>query len=193
MTAVALESPEESRKTAFVGMVMGLASWAMLFASLFFAYAMVRLRAPGWPPEGTAPLPRLLPGFNTLILLASSVALHLGVRRTGANRPGALVPTLWLTIGLGSAFLLLQTALWAALWRSGFQISSGPYGSVFYGLTVFHAVHVLAGLAALAWLLPGAKRGDYTSKQQTAVRLPALFWHFVDVVWVVMYVAVYLV
>lgn len=193
MTAVALESPEESRKTAFVGMVMGLASWAMLFASLFFAYAMVRLRAPSWPPEGTAPLPRLLPGFNTLILLASSVVLHLGLRRPGTDRPFALARTLWTTIGLGSLFLLLQTGLWVALWRSGFQIDSGPYGSVFYGLTVFHAVHVLAGLVALAWLIPGANRGDYTSNEQNAVRLSALFWHFVDAVWVVMYVAVYLV
>jgi cytochrome c oxidase subunit 3 len=191
-TVPSLPSTDESRKTSFVGMVMALASWTMLFASLFFAYAVLRLRSPEWPPDGAAALPRLLPGLNTLVLLASSFALHLGVRTSAERTPGSLKKALDRTLALGALFLVLQLAVWIPLWRSGFRIDSGVYASIFYGLTAFHALHVLAGMGALAWLLPGVKKGLYVSGRQNAVRLSAMFWHFVDIVWILMFVAVYL-
>ncbi|MGA7990394.1 MAG: cytochrome c oxidase subunit 3 [Thermoanaerobaculia bacterium] len=183
---------DESRRTSFVGMVMALASWTMLFGSLFFAYAMLRLRAGTWPPAGVEPLPKLLPLLNTLVLLLSSVWLHRGIRPAADARFGALLGALKGTLALGSLFLVLQLAVWVPLWRSGFRIDSGVYGSIFYGLTVFHALHVLAGLFVLLALVPGARKGRYRSGRQSAVRLSAMFWHFVDAVWVVMFVAVYL-
>ena len=188
-----LPVPEESRRTSFVGMVMALASWTMLFASLFFAYAVLRLRAPVWPPDGLAPLPRLLPAINTLVLLASSVALRFGTRPEAEEKSGALLRALRATIALGALFLLLQLAVWVPLWRSGFTIGSGIYGSIFYGLTTLHALHVLAGLVALACLVPGARRGVYVSGRQNAVRLTAMFWDYMDVIWVLMFVAIYLI
>lgn len=183
---------DESRRTSFVGMVMALASWTMLFGSLFFSYAVLRLKAGSWPPDGVDALPRLLPFVNTLLLLLSSAVLHRGVRAAAEVRLGALHGALKGTLALGSLFLALQLAVWVPLWRSGFRIDSGVYGSIFYGLTVFHALHVLAGLAALAVLVPGARKGRYRSGRQSAVRVSAMFWHFVDAVWVVMFVAVYL-
>jgi cytochrome c oxidase subunit 3 len=192
VTVTRFPVPEESRRTSFVGMVMALASWTMLFGALFFAYAVLRLRAPAWPPDGLQPLPRALPFLNTLVLLASSFVLHLGVRPAAEKHPGALRRSLPGTLALGSLFLALQLAVWVPLWRSGFRIDAGAYGSVFYTLTVFHALHVLAGLVALATLLPGAIAGRYISGRASAVRLTAMFWHFVDAVWVVMFVSVYL-
>lgn len=183
----------ETRKTSFVGMVMALASWTMLFASLFFAYAILRFQAPAWPPEGVSPLPRLVPGLNTLLLLLSSAVLHLGIRPGPERTSRRLLGTLRLTVGLGTLFLALQLLVWVTLWREGFRIDAGPYGSIFYGLTVFHALHVLAGLVALLVLVPGARAGRHVSAEQDAVRLSAMFWHFVDVVWLVMFVAVYMV
>jgi cytochrome c oxidase subunit III len=180
----------ESRKTHFVGMVMALASWTMLFASLFFAYAVLRMAANTWPPEGYAPLPRALPGINTAILLLSSAVLWLGVAPK-REKAGRLAATLVATILLGTLFLALQMVVWAPLWKQGFRFDSGVYGSLFYGLTTFHALHVLAGLVALGWLLRGAKDGRYLSARQNPVRLTAMFWHFVDVVWVLMFVVVY--
>jgi cytochrome c oxidase subunit 3 len=184
---------EESRRTSLVGMVMALASWTMLFVSLFFSYAVLRLGAGEWPPDGLEPLPRLLPFLNTLVLAASSLVLRAGVRPAAAARPGALLSALRRTLALGSLFLALQLAVWIPLWRSGFRIESGVFGSIFYGLTVFHALHVLAGLAALLVLVPGASKGRWVSGAQSPVRLTAMFWHFVDAVWVLMFVAVYLV
>jgi cytochrome c oxidase subunit 3 len=192
VAAARIPDRDASRRTTFVGMVMALASWSMMFGSLFFAYAILRLKAGTWPPEGIEPLPRLLPFVNTLVLLASSVVLHRGVRRASDARIGALGSALKETIALGSLFLALQLAVWVPLWRSGFRIDSGIYGSIFYGLTVFHALHVLAGLGALAVLLPGARKGRWRSGAQSRVRASAMFWHFVDAVWVVMFVAVYL-
>ena len=192
VVAPRLPAREESRRTSFVGMIMALASWTMLFGSLFFAYAILRLKAGTWPPDGVEPLPRLLPLVNTLVLLLSSTVLHGGVRAAAETRIGALRAALKGTIALGSLFLVLQFAVWVPLWRSGFRIDSGVYGSIFYGLTVFHALHVLAGLVVLLVLVPGARTGRYRSGRQSAVRLSAMFWHFVDAVWVVMFVAVYL-
>jgi cytochrome c oxidase subunit 3 len=190
--AARFPSGEETRRTSFVGMVMALASWSMMFGSLFFAYAILRLKAGTWPPDGVAPLPRLLPFVNTLVLFLSSAVLARGVAPASEPRPGALLSALKATLALGSLFLVLQLAVWIPLWRTGFRIDSGVYGSIFYGLTVFHALHVLAGLVALAVLVPGARRGRFRSGAQGRVRVSAMFWHFVDAVWVVMFVAVYL-
>jgi cytochrome c oxidase subunit 3 len=191
LAAARLPRPEESRRTSFVGMVMALGSWTMLFLSLFFSYAVLRLGAGEWPPDGLEPLPRLLPFLNTLVLAASSLVLHAGVRSRAA-RAGALLRALKATLALGSLFLVLQLAVWVSLWRSGFRIDTGVYGSIFYGLTVFHALHVLAGLAALVVLVPGAAKGRWVSEAQSPVRLTAMFWHFVDAVWVLMFVTIYL-
>ena len=186
------ESSADRRKTTFVGMLMALASWTMLFASLFFAYAVLRLKAPTWPPDGAATLPRLLPAFNTLLMILSSFVLHRGVK-AGSSERRLLLKSLAGTIALGTLFLLLQLAVWVPLWRSGFRIDSGIYGSIFYGLTVFHALHVLAGLIALVALALRARRGLVTSGRRNAVRMTAMFWHFVDAVWVLLFVVVYLV
>jgi cytochrome c oxidase subunit 3 len=186
------ESSTDRRKTTFVGMLMALASWTMLFSSLFFAYAVLRLKAPSWPPDGAAPLPRLLPAFNTLLMILSSFVLQRGMK-AGSSERQLLLRSLVRTIGLGTLFLLLQLAVWVPLWRSGFRIDSGIYGSIFYGLTVFHALHVLAGLIALAVLALRTRRGLVTAGRRNAVRMTAMFWHFVDAVWVLLFVVVYLV
>ncbi len=194
VTAASFSAATESRRTSFVGMVMALASWTMLFVALFFAYAVLRLHATTWPPDGLAPLPKALPFLNTLVLLASSVVLNRGTGLHAERTPGALRRAILVTMGLGAFFLVLQLAVWIPLWQGGFRIdNTGTYGSIFYGLTVFHALHVLAGLVALGVLLPGAFQGRLTSGRSSSVRLSAMFWHFVDLVWVVMFVAVYLV
>ncbi len=193
MAVTRLPRREESRRTSFVGMTMALGSWTMLFVSLFFSYAVLRLRAEEWPPDGLAPLPRLLPFLNTLVLVASSAVLYAGLRAAAAGKPGALLSTLKRTLALGSLFLALQLAVWVPLWRAGFRIdNTGAYGSIFYGLTVFHALHVLAGLVALLVLVPGAAKGRWVSGAQSPVRLTAMFWHFVDAVWLLMFVTIYL-
>ena len=179
----------EDEVTSYIGMVIFLASWAMMFAALFFAYAVVRVRAPIWPPLDQPRLPILLPGVNTAVIAASSALVALAARATALGRPRRAFDCLGVAAILGALFLLLQILVWASLWNAGLVPSSGPYASVFYALTTFHALHVLVGLAALVGLAVRAAQRRVT---RSAVRLWGMFWHFVGAIWLALYVAVYL-
>jgi len=185
--------PRRNRRevTAYVGMVIFLGGWAMMFAGLFFAYALVRYKQMSWPPEGDPTLPLGLPGFNTALILASSATLALALRAVRQARPVAFKRWLLLSLGLGIAFVALQFVVWRSLYLAGLLPSSSIYGSVFYGLTCFHALHVLVGLIGLLTLLPRALAGRFSVQHHTPVRIWAMYWHFVDVVWVLMFVTIY--
>jgi cytochrome c oxidase subunit 3 len=174
-------------------MVVFLASWAMMFGSLFFAYGMVRARANVWPPPDLPELPLVVPGINTAILAASSVVLHLALGAVRGGKAALLGPGLAVSAVLGSAFLALQIATWRRLFDEGLTLQGGPYPSVFYALTCFHALHVLVGIVALGWLCRNAFVGKYSAARFLPVRLWTMYWHFVGVVWGAMFVAVYLV
>lgn len=187
-------SPREGPdNTANLGMLIFLASWAMMFAALFFAYGAVRFHAIQWPPPGVAGLPRDLPFVNTVLIVASSVTMQLGVSRIEKGKPLELSAALLVTLLLGLLFTALQFVLWRRIWLSGLRPDSGTYGSVFYALTVFHCLHVLVGLGALAALLGRSLQGHYSAPRHLAVKLWAMYWHFVDAVWLVIFVSVFLV
>ncbi|RPJ66839.1 MAG: heme-copper oxidase subunit III [Acidobacteria bacterium] len=183
-------APHGAERTAHVGMAVFLGSWAMLFVALFFAYAFVRGRAPTWPPLDAPPLPRLLPGLNTLVIAASSAAVVRAVRAQELRRARSSAVALVGAAVLGAIFLTLQVAVWTDLWRQGLVPSGGPYPSVFYAFTAFHALHVLVGLVALAWLAFRARSAAHSIR--TDVRLWGWYWHFVGVVWAALYVTLYL-
>lgn len=181
-----------SEATAWLGMVLFLGSWAMMFASLFFAYGMVRMRALAWPPEGVPRLPLLLPGLNTLVIGASSWSLQRGLEgaRTGKLErvPGAVGACLL----LGCTFVVLQFLLWTGLWQAGLSVSSGgSYGSVFYAMTFVHAAHVAVGIAALGWLFRRALQGAHNPGRHLALRLWTAYWHFVGAVWLLLFVTLF--
>lgn len=175
--------------TAWLGMVVFLGSWAMMFAGLFFAYGLVRARAPEWPPPGQPALPLLVPGLNTALMAASSAVLEAARRARPARGGGSGAPLLALAAGLGAIFLLLQATVWARLWQEGLIPSGGPYPSVFYGLTALHALHVLVGVVALAGLALRARGAG--GAPRLSVRLWSMYWHFVGAVWLVLYGTVY--
>jgi cytochrome c oxidase subunit III len=180
----------EDEITSYVGMIVFLGSWAMMFAALFFAYAVVRLRAPMWPPPDQPTLPILIPGLNTVVIAVSSAAVAVAVRAHAFGRHRRAAVGLGLGAVFGALFLALQAMVWVGLWRAGLAPSGGPYASVFYALTAFHALHVVVGLAALGTL--AIRMQPLRATTRSAVRLWGMFWHFVGVVWVALYVAVYL-
>lgn len=174
-----------------LGMVVALAAWAMMFAALFFAYLGARARYSVWPPADVPHLPVTLPFINTLVLLGSSAAISRAIKRLAAGDKLGLTRYLGLGTLLGVVFLGLQIVVWRDLWAQGLLPSSGLYGSVFYGLTGLHALHVVAGLGVLLVLLRRAFAGSFTPKEAFKVRVPALFWHFVDAMWVLMFLSIY--
>ena len=182
------DRPTRQELTARVGMVVFLGSWIMLFAGLLFTYGLVRSRAPVWPPLDQPRLPLLLPGINTVAIAASSAALVAAQRALRAGRQRSSGARLALAVLLGTLFLALQLVVWVALWRAGLLPSGGPYPSVFYGLTVLHALHVAVGLVALGLLAVRALAGR---ARRLAVDLWSMYWHAVGAVWVVLFASVY--
>jgi cytochrome c oxidase subunit 3 len=168
--------------TAVLGMTIFIASWVMLFAGLFFAYAITRVRALAWPPPDLPALPRALPAVGTVALAAASLLLERGRR---ARVPAGALALAWLA---AAAFLFVQLVVWASAWRAGLRPETGSYASVFYGLTGFHGLHVLVGLGGLALVMARARRGG----ARTALRLWTLYFHMVGALWLAMYVGMYL-
>jgi cytochrome c oxidase subunit 3 len=173
-------------------MTIFLVTWIMLFASLFLAYAVVRVQSAVWPPASEPHLPLALPGLATLVLLGSGLVLRLGLAAARASDARALARAALITAGLGVVFLCLQAFGWRQLYDAGLRPGSSVYGSVFFAFTIFHALHVACGLLLLAVLAVRAWRQPAQAGEPlTFARLTAAFWDFVTVVWILMYVTVY--
>ncbi len=187
--AIARERSRET--TSAIGMMVALGAWGMMFAALMFAYLALRSQAKGWPPPGLE-LPLALPAVNTAVMVASSVALSRGLGKLREGARGAAIGWTAATFALGAAFVALQIALWRGLWLGGITFRTGAVGTVVYALTALHAVHVVAGLAVLGYLLAASLRGTQLQRKVTTLRLCGMFWHFVDAVWIVMFVSMFL-
>lgn len=186
-----VKAARHAEGTSYLGMAIFLGGWAMMFAALFFSYGVMRIHAATWPPPGELRLPIAMPLVNTLVLVASSVTLQLGLHTIRNWRVAELPRWIVATIALGVAFLGLQVAVWRDVWMQGLRPGTSTYASMFYALTAVHALHVLAGLVALLVVLVPALRGHYRKNRHTPVRMMTMFWHFIDVVWVLMFLAVY--
>jgi cytochrome c oxidase subunit III len=172
-----------------VGTIVWLASELMFFGGLFASYFTIRGATEVWPPAGVH-LNAVRAGFFTLVLVASSGTMQLGARELEHDDRRAARGWILLTIGLGSIFLLNQYLEWTGL---SFSVSTDAYGSLFYLMTGFHGLHVVLGQVGMVGLLvriagPGPDPGD-----RYAVQAVTYYWHFVDVVWVALYVTLYIV
>jgi cytochrome c oxidase subunit 3 len=171
-----------------VGVIVWLSSELMFFAGLFAAYFTLRSANEVWPSEGVE-LGVLRAGIFTVVLVASSLTMHRSVQAAeSGDRTGALR---WLaaTFVLGLAFVANQLAEYLTL---SFGLDSDAYGTIFWLLTGFHWLHVVAGLvlmAALARLSWPGSRAPLAVHHQVV----GYYWHFVDVVWIGVYVTVYLI
>lgn len=190
MTAAAISHAHAAEPShARTGVLLFIVSEVTLFGSLFATYFVLRGASPAWPPTPALHRPDLpLVAFNTLVLLTSSVTLQ---RALGALRRGdgaSVRRLLTTTIALGAVFLLIQAFEFS---RNGFAISDGVFGSTFYTLTGFHGAHVSAGLLALTALARRAHRGLLARENEGAVEAVSYYWHFVDLVWLVLFTTVY--
>lgn len=194
MTAhpISLKPPLRETIDSYLGMIIALGALTMFFGSLFVAYMVLRLRQTVWPPPELPPFPQVLPFLNTIMLVMSSITFHLGVRKLEMAKNGTFKLFLGLTILLGLSFFALQYLLWQRIASAGLEIGTS-LGSIFYGMTVLHGAHLLAGLLALFWLVPGALRGTYLDRGTLQVRLVGLFWHFLGVIWIILYLAIFVV
>ena len=169
-------------------MVLVIATEAMLFAYLLFSYFYLASSATGkWPPSGRPDLTLVIP--NTVILLASSGSMWWGERGIRRGSPRRLVLGLTITLLLGAVFLSIQGVEYA---HKPFHLSTDAYSSVFYTITGLHGTHVFVGLLMVAVTLVRTLRGHFSAGRHLAVTNTAMYWHFVDAVWVAVFTSLYL-
>jgi cytochrome c oxidase subunit III len=169
-----------------LGMWLLLAALAMLFAGSVVGTLVVRSRAAAWPPPGT---PDVTAGLwlSTALLALSSATLAwalAGIRRGDAAR---LRRGLAATLLLGVGFLASQALNWARLATAGLDATGHLYGFTFYLLTALHAAHVLGGVAPLAVTTARAAAGRYSVSSHAGVTYVAMYWHFLDAVWLLLF------
>jgi cytochrome c oxidase subunit 3 len=171
-----------------LGMLLFIISEVMLFGAFFTAYFFIRVVADNpWPADGTE-LPVSIAAINTTILLSSSVTMHWALEGAKRGNRAALRVGLLTTFLLGLTFLTVQINEYIHI---GFAVSDSAQASIFYGLTGLHGAHVFVGLTLLLFANIRAFRGHYTEKEHRGVEVPGIYWHFVDIMWVVVFSSVY--
>ncbi len=178
----------EGMSMPLLGMVLFIASEVMFFGGLFAAYFNIRAQATEWPPSGLEHLHASTPGFFTVLLLLSSVTMQMGVFAIRRGNVRALTRWTAITIVLGLVFLCGQVYDYSTL---DFTIRDGVYGSTFYTLTGFHGAHVFGGVVYLSIVLIRSMTGQFTARHHAAVEGASMYWHFVDVVWVALFLTLY--
>lgn len=172
-----------------LGTVVWLTSEVTFFGSLFAAYFTLRATTPGpWPPAGVE-LDTAFTGMATLLLVASSGTVQLAVRAIAAGDRGRFRRWLALTAALALVFLANQAREWSV---ATFGPSSHGYGSAFFVMTGFHGAHVTGGVIAMAVLLGRSAGAGFGAEATDAVEVLSYYWHFVDLVWVVMFATLFL-
>jgi cytochrome c oxidase subunit III len=186
--------PEANRSSRvepqLLGMLLFIISEVMVFGAFFTAYFFIRVvNGDDWPAAGTE-LPKYIAGMNTLILLSSSVTMHWALECAKSGNRFGLKAGILTTFGLGATFLFIQINEYVHI---GFAPSDSAQGSVFYGLTGLHGAHVFVGLTLLMMVTIRAFKGHFTPEEHRGVEVPGIYWHFVDVMWVIVYVSVYII
>ena len=178
-------SVREAKAIAGISMVLVLVSFSMLFATLFLGYAALRFTAPVWPPMGMTDLPMAVPLVSTALIALSSLTWMLF--ENSKRR-------LWilLTFALGLGFTISQFVLWADLKQLGIYASTGTFASIIYAFTWIHAAHIIAALLLLLWPITWSVKQTITEVRTVKVASIGKFWHFLGIIWFLMFISLFL-
>ena len=175
-----------------LGVLLFIVSEAMLFGAFFASYFFIRVVANegSWPPEGFE-LPVAVAGMNTAILISSSFTVHWALESVRKGNRGGLYAGMGLTWLLGATFLFIQLNEYIHI---GFSARDDAFGTIFYGLTGLHGAHVFVGLLILTFVNIRAWRGHFGPKaaDHRGVEMAGIYWHFVDVMWIIVFTTVYI-
>jgi len=171
-----------------LGMLLFIMSEIMIFGAFFTAYFFIRIvNHNPWPAPGTK-LPEAVAGVNTAILLSSSLTIHWALSSIKRGNRFGLKAGMTATFLLGLTFLTVQINEYVHI---GFAPRYAAQSSVFYGLTGLHGAHVFIGLCMLLMVTIRSFRGHYSAEHHQGMEVPGIYWHFVDIMWVVVYTTVY--
>ncbi len=175
------------------GIWLFIASEMMLFGALFSAYALLRVSAPEWPVAAEIlEVPKAT--LNSFVLIASSITVMLAFRRLQGGETTSFRRWYGVTILLGVLFLVIKAWEYQTKWSHGLHPADSTFLAIYFALTGFHALHVIGGIAAHLYLWgPGYALHTRVPQQYlNRVEVAAIYWHFVDLVWILLFPAVYL-
>jgi cytochrome c oxidase subunit 3 len=173
-----------------LGMLLFIISEIMVFGGFFTAYFFIRVaQGDPWPAPGTT-LPVEVAGVNTAILISSSFVIHWAEQCIKKENHRGLKAGMFLTFLLGCTFLFVQINEYANI---GFAPQDSAQATVFFSLTGLHGAHVFIGLCLLLMVTVRAFRGHYSAKEHRGVEVPGIYWHFVDIMWIIVYTTVYII
>lgn len=185
----------ETRELRIQGFLLFLVSDVVLFCSFIFAYLYLRNSGQGWPPPGIGRLDVAFAAFNSMVLFGSGCTMHYALENWKHGNFNKYAGCMVATLILGAIFLGGQGFEYTNLivhehvtWAG-----SGVFGASFFTLTGMHGLHVFVGLCYLSVLLLQSAAGKYTKQKYAGLTMGTLYWHFVDVIWVVLFTIFYLV
>jgi cytochrome c oxidase subunit 3 len=187
---VALDALPIDQRRGWYGMWCVIATEFMLFVCMFGAYYYLGTNKYRWAHE--MPPKLKYPIILLVILLSSSLVLRWGEERAERGSNGRARLALWVTVFIGLVFLLLQTFEYISHWKD-LTPYSDSYGSIFYAITMLHAAHVVAGLLMLAYVGVLPRYGATAGSPHRVYGTVALYWHFVDFVWIFVVALLYVV
>jgi cytochrome c oxidase subunit III len=171
-----------------LGMLLFIISEVMIFGAFFTAYFFIRVvNHNPWPAAGEH-LPEAVAGINTAILLSSSLTIHWALSSIKRGNRFGLKAGMVTTFLLGLTFLAVQINEYIHI---GFAPRDSAQATVFYALTGLHGCHVFIGLCLLLMVTIRSFRGHYSADSHRGMEVPGIYWHFVDLMWVVVYTTVY--
>ncbi|MGB3202816.1 MAG: heme-copper oxidase subunit III [Nodosilinea sp.] len=185
----AAEAHEEHQDLRVLGLITFLASEFLMFAGFFAVFLVFRGSNAEWPPKETE-VELLLPAVNTLILVSSSWVINLGTKAIKNDDLAGMRKWFGITVAMGAVFLVGQVYEYMNL---GYGLKTNLFSNCFYLTTGFHGAHVFIGLVLILGVLWRSRRADhYSSLAHTGPEMAEIYWHFVDVVWIVLFSLIYL-
>ena len=191
------ETPLTPESWGKLGMWIFLAGDAVGFGTLLAGYGAMRATSADWPSPYEV-LGINLTALMTFLLICSSVTMVKGLEWLGKGDRSKCKMFLFLTALGGAIFVSLQAYEWTHLIREGLGLTGNPWGASLFGTTFFmttgfHGCHVFGGVVYLSCICVQAMRGKYSSTNYNAVEIVGLYWHFVDLIWILVFTFVYLV
>jgi heme/copper-type cytochrome/quinol oxidase subunit 3 len=187
-----VESPLTPESWGKLGMWNFLAADAMTFGALLAGYGALRYGDPHWPlPSSILGIP--LTAAMTFLLICSSVTMVEGLAGIRQGDKGKFVRFMGLTVLGGILFLGCQAYEWTHLIEHGQSIRKNNFGATFFILTGFHGMHVFSGVVYLTIILIRGLMNKYSADHNNEVEIAGLYWHFVDLVWILVFTFVYLI
>jgi len=195
MTAITKEQLsqqiEGQKIVSSIAMALVLVSFSMLFASLFLGYAVYRFQNPVWPPMGMQKVPLMLPTISTLIIGISSLFYSYFQKGYEKFSKKQMKKGLYTTLLFAILFVSSQFMLWEKMHSIGLYVEAGVFPSLLYAFTWIHAAHIALGFICLLFLIPVLKSEGPTFKLDNKITNIGKFWHFLGLVWLIIYLVLF--